>query len=742
MATPHAPSDQPHGDAAGEDDVAVVGGGIAGMTCALRLAQRGYQVTLYKSAPMLGGNASSEPGSGGMYYDVYPHLYCDWYANFWRILEGDLGMARQEFFEPRTAIKILDDPSGDSAAAQRQAPGTAAATQPNYQELQTPTTPQAICHNLLAGVLPPPDMFLFGFALLDLAAQPFPRLDTLQRQTINGFLYSRGYTTEDCAKLHDTILMEIWSIPSSETSAAAYHAFVRHNLAFASGKPFAWLLRGSLQEMLIQPWQKKLTDLRCKIKTGVEVTKIERDDNRPVRLTLKDHKPQPQQGAARGKQSPQQEPALYTRQHKNVVLAVPAPALGQLVMAGQVGTRIVDIVQELSELRRLQTARILVANLFFKEKLPDIPPEIVGLARSRGYLSFVDLSQLWTSLKNGDDPATVLVLAASDSYAFSSEDSKEWAHMMIEELARYLPTVNAGDHWGDPNSNIDYSKSLYQEKYQRPLFLNTIESDSYKPSAYYPHLKNIFFAGDFCTNDIKMATIEAAVVSGLRAAEALRQSAPKGEEIAIIPQAALSRKELLALKLALLPAAYGAKAWSTINGALQTVAEHRAAEGVISSLAGLSMIPFSYAADWWGTVEALGLHALSAEKEPEISASMIADGLSLASRSLLAAGSYLQQLVTEQSAGQSAQSDGAPPTLLALVKGLGKAIDDELRKHSPSPAPPPEAAAVPADLRWISAVGQILTKLQSAVDQGSRRSPGSGRYRAWSEHVRRHRVKL
>jgi uncharacterized protein with NAD-binding domain and iron-sulfur cluster len=742
MAKPDAASDKHHGGAPGEDDVAVVGGGIAGMTCALRLAQRGYQVTLYESAPMLGGNASSEPGSGGIFYDVYPHLYCDWYANFWKILEADLGMARQEFFEPRTAIKILDDPSGNWAAAQRQASGTATTTQPNYQELQTPTTPQAICYDLLAGVLPPPDMFLFGFALLDLAAQPFPRLDTLQRQTINGFLYSRGYTTEDCAKLHDTILMEIWSIPSSETSAAAYHAFVRHNLAFASGKPFAWLLRGSLQEMLIRRWQKKLTELGCRIKTRVEVTKVELDDNEPARLTLKDHNPQPQQRAARKKQSQQQEPVLNTRQHKNVVLAVPAPALARLVMAGQVGKRIVDKVQELSELRRLQTARILVANLFFKEKLPNIPPEHVGLAGSRGYLSFVDISQLWTSLKNGEDPPTVLVLAASDSYALSSENSEEWAHMMIEELARYLPAVKAGRHWGDRHSNIDYSKSLYQKKYWRPLFLNTIESDRYKPSACYPHLKNIFFAGDFCTNDIKMATIEAAVVSGLRAAEALRRSAPKGEEIAIIPQAALSRKELLALKLALLPAAYGAKAWSIINGGLQTLAERRAAEGVISSLAGLSMIPFSYAADWWGTVEAIGLHALSAEKEPEISASMIADGLSLASRSLLAAGSYLQQLITEQSAGQPAHSDGAPPTLLSLAKGLGKAIDDELRKHSPAPAPAPEAAAVPADLRWISALGQMLTKLQSAVDQGSRRPPGSGRYRAWSEQVRRHRVKL
>ena len=34
------------------DNVAVVGGGVAGMACALRLAQRGYEVTLYKLAPM------------------------------------------------------------------------------------------------------------------------------------------------------------------------------------------------------------------------------------------------------------------------------------------------------------------------------------------------------------------------------------------------------------------------------------------------------------------------------------------------------------------------------------------------------------------------------------------------------------------------------------------------------------------------------------------------------------------
>ena len=66
------------------------------------------------------------------------------------------------------------------------------------------------------------------------------------------------------------------------------------------------------------------------------------------------------------------------------------------------GTRIVDRLPELSELRRLRTARMLVVNLYFKEKLPDIPPEHVGLARSRGYLTFIDISQLWTSLQNNE----------------------------------------------------------------------------------------------------------------------------------------------------------------------------------------------------------------------------------------------------------------------------------------------------------------------------------------------------
>src|SRR5262249_41136724 len=149
-----------------------------------------------------------------------------------------------------------------------------------------------------------------------------------------------------------------------------------------------------------------------------------------------------------------------------------------------------------------------VVNLHFKEKLPNIPREHVGLAKSTAYLTFLDISQLWTGPKTMTDH-TVLVLAASDAFALASEEDRERAYMMVHELANYLPAVKPGRHWGDTaNSNIDYAKSWYQADYSRRLFLNDVDSSRFQPKASYQKLPNVFFAGDFCKNSVKMSTVE------------------------------------------------------------------------------------------------------------------------------------------------------------------------------------------------------------------------------------------
>src|SRR5262245_37873363 len=91
--------------------VRVVGAGISGMTAALRLLQRGYRVTIYEDKDRVGGNLAGFE-EGGVRYDVYPHLFGNWYLNFWELAEGDLKLTRGDgngaTFEPRYTFKVLD----------------------------------------------------------------------------------------------------------------------------------------------------------------------------------------------------------------------------------------------------------------------------------------------------------------------------------------------------------------------------------------------------------------------------------------------------------------------------------------------------------------------------------------------------------------------------------------------------------------------------------------------------------
>ena len=55
--------------------IAVIGGGIAGLTAALRFAQAGHRVTLWESAPYLGGQAAAFPVAGSALEHFYHHLF-------------------------------------------------------------------------------------------------------------------------------------------------------------------------------------------------------------------------------------------------------------------------------------------------------------------------------------------------------------------------------------------------------------------------------------------------------------------------------------------------------------------------------------------------------------------------------------------------------------------------------------------------------------------------------------------
>ena len=536
-------------------------------------------------------------------------------------------------------------------------------------------------------------MFLVGYTFLDLVSQPFNK-SVLEQQSLNGFLYSRPYATQDSADLHNTILTEIWCSSSSDTAAAAYKDFIRHSLG-SSGLPFAWLLRGSLEQRLIGPWRKKLEEYKknCQIKTSTAITAVEIEDE-GIRLSFE-----------KGKGKPVM--------HSNVVLAVPATELAKLVMNGSVGRRIIDRIPELSQLQRMREANVLVVTVVFKTRLPDIPREHVGLAGSLGYLTYIDISQLWTDLI--EEPHTVLVLAASDRNFYPSSPDEDWAHMMLKELAAYLPAAKPGKAWGDPNSNIDYKRTVPQNNHKHPLFLSDMNSEHLLVEPYYPEqLRNVFFAGDFCRNDVNMATVESAVLSGLHAAQELVKKTGGKADVTVVPSSLPSSAQFAAAKVALLPLAYGALAWSAARAGLRDLASGQVNpfEEGISPVTTLGLIPLRYLSDLVVSLENLA-DALCSPNELGGSDWLAQQAWGAVTQRLNAAGDHLRN------SGRTGSAD--KQRAFALIADLLGAIGSGIAQPRTAPAGNVRQKPLPEET-------SVLLR-------------GLGRYQARHQYTRRHRAK-
>jgi len=541
--------------------VAVAGAGIAGLTAALRLSQRGYKVTLYEEKAVLGGNLASN-FRNGIYHDVYPHMYSAFYVNFWDIVENDLGMSKETDFESRNSFKLLG-------------------LDHVYRDLRDAGSPGTLWKNMWSGIAPPLHMYLWSYSMLDMAAHPF-HTRGLMEESVNGFVRSRPCATERVAELHEFIIMVIWSVHAMDTSASSYRNFLIH--AFGKLSPLLWLLKGNLQQKLIGPLEQKLSELGCEIHKQTRVTRVVLDGARVEKIELENMDPDVHDNKV-----------TTNEDFDYLVLAVPPVPLGQLVVTGERKHRIVDRLPHLSEARRLHAEPIPVMDLYMKRKLKGIPRENVAMTGSACDLTFIDLSQLW------DDPSvkdiTALAVGASDYWALPSERDREDAHSMIRELARYVTDFKPGKHWHDEDSDIDWKKSLYQSNTKDVIFINQVGSWDWRPDTHYAEIPNLFFAGDFCRNKIDMATVEAAVTSGLNAAIALQKEAPRGKRIEIVPAETASVNALRAMKLLMAPSAYAAKWWLTFTGVVGPQASDKLPTRA-ANLVTLMSLPHAYTADW------------------------------------------------------------------------------------------------------------------------------------------------
>jgi Flavin containing amine oxidoreductase len=524
-ATPRSPAPR----------VVVVGGGIAGLTAALRLAERGYGVTLYERSDHLGGDLASRRGAEHELDDVYPHMFLNWYRNFWCLVDDHVGGPREQRFMALDGITYLR-------------PGRF----PTFTKVTDPYDPRRVLQNIWSGYATPADMFLTGYAAVDLVAERLQPTALLDEISVTGFFHSRPYMTTAAAAFHDDFLTLVWGLPSSQAAASAYQRFMSFN--YRRPTPSLWLLRGPSQELLIEPLRRSLESLGGEVELGTEATRLVRRGRRISELEL------------RSTAAPRRRRTVDVRD-QDVVLAVPAPALARLVRAGAPGQRLDDDDAEpgLAELEQLRTVQLPVLSVWFNHRLPGLPPGPVGLSRSRFALAFTDVSQSWERDATRRD-ATVLSVSASDPGGLpggEADRQRSNGFIMLRELARYLPGLfEVGERWGD-SPDIDWARTRYESNDDARLFLNEAGSDTWRPTTTTDAIDNVCFAGDYCVTAIDMATVEAAVTSGVQGAQAIVARRGVGAPVDVLTPRTYGEWRFLALRYGLAPTAFAAKAWST-----------------------------------------------------------------------------------------------------------------------------------------------------------------------------------
>jgi hypothetical protein len=616
--------------------VGIVGAGIAGLTAALRLAERGFKVAVYERNTYVGGllSAHQHHDRGPHYYEHCFHMFLNWYHNFWNLI-ADIGLSRERDFEPRNAVYYLrrrtdedDDPD----------PGI----------LRNPNLPVNALANAVAGVVTPPDLFLTGYSLLDLVTQQFRPGYLLDQYSVNGFLQSRPYASEQSARLHSSLLIKVFAVPSYLTSASSYKSLIKYSLY--APDPMLWVMRGDAQTTLFAPLLDRLVRLGCDVRESTVVrdvhfqrhdvssayrVKLEFDPEKPVEQEcyMPDLEQDPKGVAESGKPtelpkfvkvkiSSEGKPATgLFKYHDYVILAVPHATLQRLIAPKSLGgeperSPAELVIGEAEALRRatplqpspstvfaaslplvlkLKSEPMAALDVPFRRRLPNIPKEHVILQDSTYQLSFVDNSQLWPD----GDGNTLLNLVASDFKELANFSAQDAIEAMLVELSNYI-AFDLDD--------VDLDRIHFQTNLGDELFINEVGSEAYRPGPI-TNFPNLFVAGDFCDTPIDVVTVEAAVVSGLQAAQALQARAladcwfragdRQARPIDIELPGSYPEAQLALLRTVLTPWAYAAKAWSWVNEQVSPPTAHRIPMDPITTWSRMMVAPYEIGATWW-----------------------------------------------------------------------------------------------------------------------------------------------
>lgn len=242
-------------------DIAIIGGGLTGLTAAIRSAENGHKVTLFEAAPQLGGRTRSfYDAKVDEWVDNGPHLMIGAYTRMQALLEA-AGAAQNIHWQQSLHLPLWDAERG------------------HFSLTPKPWLPFAIA--LLMEVYKAPGHGLSSLtAMLRMSSPPSKNIRTVKAWFDHCRVPPRLY-----ADLLEPLCLGTMN-ESPETADAASFALVLKE-AFASHRSarLGWFT-APLSQALIKPLQRYAERLGVTIHTHSRTDALEADDE-GVRLMLK-----------------------------------------------------------------------------------------------------------------------------------------------------------------------------------------------------------------------------------------------------------------------------------------------------------------------------------------------------------------------------------------------------------------------------------------------------------------------
>ncbi|GAA0398082.1 FAD-dependent oxidoreductase [Streptomyces luteireticuli] len=518
---------------AGARRVAVLGGGVAGLTAAHELAERGFEVTVYERKGALGGKARSMdvpdsarggrrplPGEHG--FRFIPGIYHNLPDTLRRIpVPGNTHGVHDNLVAPGEALFAR------TGREDLRFPFAGWSTRPS------PLTPDEIRRALVAFLetfarLPAHEVLYFADRLLVwFTSCDRRRLDDWERtpwwEFTRAARMSPDYQRLLCIGITRNIVATKSEVASTRTVATMLEAFLFNALHLGADGPLDRLLNAPTNEAWIDPWVTHLRSLGVEFRTGWAARDLRLEGGRITGAVLEG--PGGERRTAEADHFVSAMPVEHARTTWNAAVRAADP--------------------QLARCDRLQTDWMTGIQFYLTEPTPIVHGHINHLD-SPWAITSISQAQFWRGhdFRRDFGDGTVADCLSCDISDWNSpgllygktakqctreEVAREvWAQLKasLNDTGRTVLKDSALHSWFlDPAVELGGSRATNDEQ----LLIHPVGTWANRPTARTA-IPNLFLSGDYVVTDIDLATMEGANASARAAVNALLDEAGSGAE--------------------------------------------------------------------------------------------------------------------------------------------------------------------------------------------------------------------